>query len=384
MKEEPMKRLAILVLLLVLIPTQAEGLDTTELLGLVAMPLAVAAVADAAGVPATELGQVVAALNQANLPPTQFVQVVRYVPVALVVEEERPRFVQFVQNEVSHGVTGTQLVEVIDTKLRTYHVEPQFIALEEPATTYVISDHYVVTSPLRTEFGSNDLLALAAMPLAVSAVADISGISVGELSNFVATLNAANVAPVQVIEVLRYAPVALVADTDPEFVQFVRSEFNQGTTGDALVTVIANRLRDYDITPQIASSPGGVIVVDDRFIPAAVVNRVAQRRSHPHGGPPGQLKKEVGVKTGAEIVHGSTRRPKRVKVDRAEKRERPIVVRERVEPRGRGGPEVRVNPGQDNRSQGQGQVRNQGQGKGSGQGQGHGQSQGKGTGKGKG
>jgi hypothetical protein len=367
-----MKRLAILVLLLALIPTQAEGLDTTELLGLVAMPLAVAAVADAAGVPATELGQVVAALNQADLPPTQFVQVVRYVPVALVVEEERPRFVQFVQNEVSNGVTGTRLVEVIDTRLRTYDVQPQFIALQEPATTYVISDRYVVTSPLRTEFSSNDLLALAAMPLAVSAVADITGISVGELSNFVATLNAANVAPVQVIEVLRYAPVALVADTDPEFVQFVRTEFNQGTTGDALVTVIANRLRDYDITPQIATSPGGVVVVDDQFIPAAVVNRVAQRRSHPHGGPPGQLKKEVGVQTGAEIVHGSTRKPKRVKVDRVETRERPVIVRERVEPRGRGGPEIRVNPGQDKRDRGQGQVRNQGQGQAKGKGKGKG------------
>lgn len=379
-----MKRLATLLLLLALIPTQAEGLDTTELLGLVAMPLAVAAVADAAGVPATELGQVVAALNQADLPPTQFVQVVRYVPVAFVVEEERPRFVQFVQNEVSNGVTGTRLVEVIDTRLRTYDVQPQFIALQEPATTYVISDHYVVTSPLRTEFRSNDLLALAAMPLAVSAVAEITGISVGELSNFVATLNAANVAPIRVIEVLRYAPVALVADTDPGFVQFVRTEFNQGTTGDALVTVIANRLRDYDITPQIATAPGRVIVVDDQFIPAVVVNRVAQRRSHPHGGPPGQIKKEVGVQTGAEIVHGSARKPKRVKVDRVETRERPVVVRERVEPRGRGGPEIRVNPGQANRGQGQGQVKNQGQGKGQGQGQGPGQSQGKGKGKGKG
>jgi len=203
-------------------------------------------------------------------------------------------------------------------------------------------------------------------------VADITGISVGELSNFVATLNAANVAPVQVIEVLRYAPVALVADTDPEFVQFVRTEFNQGTTGDALVTVIANRLRDYDITPQIATSPGGVVVVDDQFIPAAVVNRVAQRRSHPHGGPPGQLKKEVGVQTGAEIVHGSTRKPKRVKVDRVETRERPVIVRERVEPRGRGGPEIRVNPGQDKRDRGQGQVRNQGQGQAKGKGKGKG------------
>jgi len=87
------------------------------------------------------------------------------------------------------------------------------------------------------------------------------------------------------------------------------------------------------------------------------------------------------VQTGAEIVHGSTRKPKRVKVERVEKRERPVMVRERVEPRERGGPEVRVNPGQANR--GQGQVRNQGQGQGKGQGR-QGQGQGKGKGKGKG
>jgi len=26
-------------------------------------------------------------------------------------------------------------------------------------------------------------------------------------------------------------------------------------------------------------------------------------RAHPHGGPPGQLKKQFGLKTGAEVVH---------------------------------------------------------------------------------
>ena len=327
-----MKRLATLVLLLALIPMQAEALDTTELLGLVAMPLAVAAVADATGVPATELGQVVAALNQADVPPTQFVQVVRYVPVAFAVEEERPRFVQFVQTEVSNGVTGTRLVEVIDTRLRTYDVQPQFVALQEPATTYVVANDYIVTSPLRTEFGStlgsNDLLALVAMPLAVSAIADIAGIPAGELANLVATLNNANVAPVRVIEVLRYAPVALVAD-DGNFVQFVRTEFNQGTTGNALVTVIADRLRDYDVNPQIGMAPSRVVLVDEQFVPPVVISRMAERRSHPHGGPPGQLKKEVGVQTGAEIVHGAARKPRRQSVQRAERRERPIVVRER-------------------------------------------------------
>jgi hypothetical protein len=354
-----MKRLAALGLLLALIPLQAEALDTSELLGLVAMPLAVAAVSEATGVPATELSQVVAALNQADVPPTQFVQVVRYVPVVAV--EERPRFVQFVRGEVSNGVTGTRLVEVIDTRLRTYDVTPQFVVLEEPATAYVISDDYLVATPMRTAVTSNDLLALIAMPLAVDAVAGISGISVPELSNLIGTLNAANVAPVRVIEVLRYAPVALVAETDGDFVQFVRTEFNEGTTGDALVTVIANRLRDYDITPQIATERSRLIVVDDRYIPPVVVTRVAERRSHPHGGPPGQLKKERGLQTGAEVVHGSPRKPKREKIDRAER----TVRVERVEPRGRGGPEIRDNRGHGKPNPGQG---NHGKGKGKGKG----------------
>lgn len=367
-----MKRLATVMLLLALIPMQAEALDTKELLGLVAMPLAVAAVADATGVPATELGQVVAALNQADVAPTQFVQVVRYVPVALVVEEERPRFVQFVQSEVSSGVTGTRLVEVIDTRLRTYDVQPQFVALQEPATTYVVADDYVVTSPLRAGLVSNDLLALVAMPLAVSAIADIAGVPAAELANLVATLNNANVAPVRVIEVLRYAPVALVAD-DGGFVQFVRTEFNQGTTGDALVTVIANRLRDYDVDPQIGRERSRVVFVDQQFVPPIVITRVTERRSHPHAGPPGQLKKELGVQTGAEIVHGAARKPRRESVQRAERRERPdvvrerrVVVQERNVPRERG-PEVRVKP-EGNRGHGHDGGKDKGKGKGKGKG----------------
>jgi hypothetical protein len=32
---------------------------------------------------------------------------------------------------------------------------------------------------------------------------------------------------------------------------------------------------------------------------------VREASSHPHGGPPGQLKKELGLQTGAEVVHGS-------------------------------------------------------------------------------
>ena len=36
-----------------------------------------------------------------------------------------------------------------------------------------------------------------------------------------------------------------------------------------------------------------------------VTTRIAETRAHPHGGPPGQLKKELGLQTGAEVVHGT-------------------------------------------------------------------------------
>ena len=99
-------RTVILAFLLTILPLPLRALNTSEVLGLVAMPLAVAAVSEATGVPAAELGQVVASLNQASVPPAEFVQVIRYVPVALVVEEERPRFVEFVRTQVDQGVTG--------------------------------------------------------------------------------------------------------------------------------------------------------------------------------------------------------------------------------------------------------------------------------------
>lgn len=153
-------------------------------------------------------------------------------------------------------------------------------------------------------FSTDDLLALVAMPLAVAAVAEIADVPVNELIDVVTLLNDANVPPVQFVEVVRYVPVAITADEDREFVEFVRSRFQAGVTGDALVTVIGDRyvtfgLRDIDLrTPR-------VVVVDEDFVPAIVRTRVADARRHPHGGPPGQLKKIAGVQTGAEIVHGS-------------------------------------------------------------------------------
>lgn len=369
-----MRKLAILALLLLLVATPSRALDTTELLGLVAMPLAVAAVADATGVSAAELSQVVSALNRADVPPTQFVQVIRYVPVAVVVEDDRPDFVQFVRDEVTQGVTGTRLVRTIDKRLRTYDIVPEIITLTEPATTFVVSENFVPpvvitrvaevrTAPLQTvDLNTTELLALIAMPLAVSAVADIAGISLEDLSSFVALLNAGNVPPVRVVEMLRFVPVALVTDSDPRFVQVVRTEVDRGLTGEALVNVITQRLREFDVLPQIdVRGPARVIVVDENFVPPAVVRRVTEVRAHPHGGPPGQLKKERGVQTGAEIVHGTQpgRRGRGARV------ETPPVVRVVPPPNvGRGGPEVKPPKGaKPEKAKGQGKGKGKGKGK---------------------
>lgn len=311
------RKTALAALLLVLVPLQAEALETDELLGLVAMPLAVAAASEVSGVPVGELSHFVATLNRAQMPPTQVVQVVRYAPAALVIEDQQPTFIEYVDTQVDRGVTGTQLVTVIEDRYRTYDLEPDFYVLDEPATTYVVREDYipevVVTRvaqvrPAYVAGDTNDLLALAAMPLAVAAVADITGIPFGDLSSFVSSLNAARVPPVQFVEVLRYSPVVLVdAYERPRFVQFVNTQVVSGVTGPRLVDVIGDRLHVYDVPRFRTVEVRDVVnVVDtDDFFPTVVTSRVAQVRAHPHGGPPGQLKKERGLQTGAEVVHGS-------------------------------------------------------------------------------
>lgn len=313
-----MKKAASAVLLLVLlIPLQAQALETDELLGLVAMPLAVAAVSDVTGVPVGELSHFVATLNRANVPPTQIVQVVRYAPAALVIQDQQPTFVQYVDSQFDQGVTGTRLVTVIEDRYRTYDLEPQFYTFDEPATTWVVREDYVpevvVTRvaevrPAYVVGDTNDLLALAAMPLAVAAVAEMTGVPFGDLSSLVASFNAARMPAYQMVEVLRYSPVVLVDDYErPRFVQFVNTQVVSGLTGPRLITVIDDRLRTYDVTPRLATMPVREVnfVDQDDFFPPVVTSRVAAVRAHPHGGPPGQLKKELGVQTGAEVVHGT-------------------------------------------------------------------------------
>lgn len=178
-----------------------------------------------------------------------------------------------------------------------------------PAVALVLS---LIAPQPASALENDDLLALVAMPLAVAAVSEISDVPVNQLMEVVTLLNDAHVPPVQFVEVVRYVPVALVEEReDPLFVTWLRSGYDQGLRDFALVNSIEERYRTYDLRDLDFDRPQPRIieVVESRdFIPQIVRTRVAARASHPHGGPPGQLKKELGLKTGAEVVHGTNAR----------------------------------------------------------------------------
>lgn len=296
-------RKLICITLLTLVASSAAAFTNDELLATVAMPLAVDAVSNVNGVPQTRLADLVAQLNQANVPPTQFVEVIRYVPVALVPQPNQTDLDQFVRDQIAQGVTGDALVNAIVQQLSSnYNVTPQ-LTLAEPATVVVERTDYIPQPVLASLGGTSDPLALVALPLAVAAVADMTGVPTDQLASLVATLNNANMPVAQEIQIVRYVPVALV-DNGPQFVQFVQQQTSQGITGPALVPVVTQQLQTYYPQPaqiQVAA-PAPTIITPEP--PPVVVSRVEEMRRNPHGGPPGQLKKQLGLQTGAEVVHG--------------------------------------------------------------------------------
>jgi hypothetical protein len=295
-------------LLALALATPAWAFNPKDLLSVIAMPLAVAAVANVSGVPQSPLADLVMALNQANVPPTQFVEVIRYVPVALVDQNGQP-FIAYVREQTRQGVTGDALVNAIADRLRTnYNVTPVLTLNGEP-TTVVVREDYIPTV-VNTGYITTDPLSLIGLPLAVAAVSDISGVSQSDLANLVAALNSASVPPVQEIQIIRYAPVALLFDNGTPFVQYVLQQTAQGLTGPALVPVVVQQLQTYypaQTQIAVAVPPPHMVVTRDFAPPPMVVARVEEARRHPHGGPPGQIKKELGYQTGAEVVHGDNR-----------------------------------------------------------------------------
>jgi hypothetical protein len=270
-----------------LIATSAFAVDVKELLSLVAMPLAVAEASNLHGVQQNDLIDLVSQLNQANVPPSEFVQIVRYVPVALIDQQNgQPQIVQYVTTETNRGVIGPRLATSVADELRMRYDVPRFDLTPAVVETTVPE---VVTTRV-----NNDLLSLVTMPVVVAAAADIAGVPQQELMNLVAQLNQANVPPPQFVEVVHYVPVALVdTNTSPQFVDYVTTQVNNGVTGPQLATVVADRLRTQYRTREInVAAPR----VEAR--PVQVVH------VHPHGGPPGQLKKVYGYQTGAQVVHG--------------------------------------------------------------------------------
>ena len=313
-------RKLISALLLTLVTTNASALNTQtkDLLATIAMPLAVAAVSRVTGVPQTQLSNLVSTLNQANVPPAQFVDVMRYTPVALTDNNGQP-IVEYVRTQASQGLTGDALVSALLQQLQTrYNVKRQPVL-----QTFVVDDSYV--TPFDTgHFDNNKQYAvpndsLISLPLAVAEVAGMNGVPLDQLAGFITTLNNANMPPAQMIEVVRYVPVALVDDPQP-FVQYVQQQTSQGVTGTALYPLIVRRLQPYypSTTISVVAPPPqpafiarpvaaplrtAPVVVNQPFVPQVVVRRTEEVRQHPHGGPPGQLKKQYGLQTGAEVGH---------------------------------------------------------------------------------
>jgi hypothetical protein len=347
------KRIAALIVVLMLVlPSSAYALETNELIAIAAMPLAVAAVADIADVPAGDLVTVVSAMNRAYVPAPQFVEVVRYAPVALV-DTNEPRFVSYVTTQVDNGIMGDALALSLANRLESAY-EIQEINVVSPQPVYYVERREliptVVTSRLALQPARFDPLALVAMPLAVAAVAELTDVPTNDLISFIAALNQASMPAPQFVEVVRYSPVVFLDDTiEPQFVSFVTTEVDRGIRGDSLAIAIADRYRTFGIRDiDVVDPPRTVFVDRTEVFPPVVRTRVASARAHPHGGPPGQVKKDLGLQTGAEVVHGTTSRRDRAVVTRDSDRDRgkqkTRVVRDeprrqdarRVAPRSRG------------------------------------------------
>jgi hypothetical protein len=138
----------------------------------------------------------------------------------------------------------------------------------------VYVDESYIPDVVVTRLQPLDSVALAAMPLAVAAMSELTGIPQDQLGDLAAALNQAEVPPTQFVQVVSYAPQTLTVQ-QPAFVDFVQTQTRQGVRGPALVTRIDDELPRYT--------------------------------SHPHGGPPGLVKKQLGLQTGAEVVHGGKR-----------------------------------------------------------------------------
>ncbi|HJQ40831.1 MAG TPA: hypothetical protein VKB93_27145 [Thermoanaerobaculia bacterium] len=345
-------------------PADAFTVDE-DLVAVTAMPLAVADVTALPDIPQSDVMTVVTTLNQAAVPAPQFVEIVRYVPVALVQPAE-PRFTTYVTQQYQSGVIGEPLAVAIADRYDAYGIEHVDIA--DPPVLTVVEQREILPPVVVTRFQRVDVdpLALIAMPLAVAAVADIAGVPQNDLMRLVASLNQALVPAPQFVEVVRYSPVVLTDQTaSPQFLQFVTTEVDRGVLGRPLAFEIAERIETVE--------PVDINVIEPRpALAPMVVTREA--RAHPHGGPPGQLKKQLRLQTGAEVVHGTSPRRVARKVSQKPPRMHAARVREErhpqkvlvVRPAAPRAVAVQAQPKAHGHGGGKGQGQNKGKGKGKG------------------
>lgn len=301
-----MTSIAVLALLLAFAGS-AQALETRDLVAMAAMPLAVAAVAELTDVPTADLMSLVSTLNNASVPAPQFVEVVRYAPLALV-DTREPLFVDYVSTQYESGVSGDALALSIADRYETYGTGE--IDFNNPSTFTVVEERDILPQVVVTRFEpvAYDPVALVAMPLAVAVVSEFTDVPRSDLVSMIMALNRGRVAPTQFVEVVRYSPVVLIdRNESPLFLAYVNTQVDRGLIGRPLAFAIGDRLRQSGIEEINVLSPSPLFV--DRsstlVLPQFVETRVVERRSHPHGGPPGQLKKQLGLQTGAEVVHGT-------------------------------------------------------------------------------
>lgn len=297
-----MRQTAFALLLALLLPVQASALQTDDLVAIAAMPLAVAAVSELTDVPASDLLNLIATMNEAQVPAPQFIEVVRYAPVALADTSEP--FVPYITSKVNEGVTGQELAVAMEDRIERYDGAETIDVVHAPRVVVVDQHFFPEVVVTRFQPVTYDPLALVAMPLAVAAVADLADVPPLELASMVSLLNQAAVPPRQFVEIVRYSPVALV-DDDPAFLTYVTTQVGDGRRGVTLARLIEDRyevlgVRDIDV---VRPAP------DELFVAPVAVTRA-----------PGQLKKQLGLQTGAEVVHGV--HPGRGKAKRVAKAER--------------------------------------------------------------
>jgi hypothetical protein len=281
-----MKKILLLSILVAFIaPLKAHAfLSDEQVLSYAAMPLAVSNVCDVRGVQNDQVALLVSHMNRANVPPEAFIDVFRYVPVALVLNSgRRPDFVQWVGSEVDQGVMGDELVTVMERRLTSYGeavtVSRTTTRIRRSRPRYynvVYEPDYI---PVRVNrYCEHELLdpyALIDMPIAVANVVEL-GVPIGRVGGLMVQLNLGYVSPVQTVEVLRYSSPALMGIDygQPDFVQYVYDQRVSGLTGYDLVRVVDRQLPVYGISPQIdLSSP--VYYGQNTYMPSVVQNYVS-------------------------------------------------------------------------------------------------------------